>query len=483
MRLLPKPPGCKGCPFYGNGQGFVPDAMNPNATVVVWAQNPGEHEERGERVVARVGGRYQFAPHPHEPLIGPTGWTLQKDFLPLAGLTWDDIARCNTYRCRVDGKNSLPSVNTIIARDAALHCHTRHFQGLPPRTRVVVAMGEHALWMTTGEGREKGRTLSAWRGYALPYNPPPLPHRVWTGVWTPTAGDVVVLPMYHLAYLWRDWTAAHPTKRDWQKVGWILRGKWPEGMPPIRTDPPEVWPAVAAFDTEFHVDTGALLRYSLAYRTPEGEPVVYVVEAADAKRVPTPPRVTLILQNALADLPYLPSIVGDVPLAVEDTMLKHAVLWPGRGGGDDDEGGSKPGLSHGLDFLGSIYAATNRWKHLVHTNPTVYSGGDALGTWDVNVQLDKELARDPQSAWVYRHRKLPLLPILAAAHREGLRIDTQRAAAALAELDARMDDAEVRAQAEVGWPINLGSPSQVAHHLYVVERIHERAPQRRRWSA
>lgn len=469
--VIAKPAGCKGCPFYGDGQGFVPDAIVPGRAVMIYAQNPGEYEEHGRRCVSNVEGRWVTELVPPQPMIGPTGWTMERRFLPLAGLTRDDVNIANTLRCRVKHTNELPPVASVVVREAIQHCTRAHWAGVPVGTRLIVAEGAYALWALTGEGLERGRTLSAWRGSLLPLNPPPRPTKVFNHVYTPTGTDVPVLPTFHLASLWKDPSAKHPVQRDWRKVAQVLHGRWPAPIPAIEPLPPAEWPAVAAFDTEYVVDTGALLRYSLAWRTPEGTPVVHVVEAADAVQVPTPPRVRLVLHNAPADVPYLPAIVGDVPIDLEDTMDAHATLWPGRSS-DEDE--SQPGMAHNLNFLGSIYARTNRWKHLVHTNPTVYAGGDALGTWDVWVALMAEMARDPQAEQTYRRAKLPTIPIRMRAHRDGLRVNTAKARDVLTALETRMDDAEARAQAEVGWPLNIGSPLQVAFQLYQVEHVQQK---------
>jgi uracil-DNA glycosylase family 4 len=72
---------------------MVPDLVRPQAKVGVWMQNPGEEEEQ-------VG----------VPAVGKTGQAQDKDFLPRAALTRDDISIFNALRCRVDGSNDLPDL-------------------------------------------------------------------------------------------------------------------------------------------------------------------------------------------------------------------------------------------------------------------------------------------------------------------------------------------------------------------------------------
>lgn len=165
--MLPKPDACRGCPLYGDGQGFVPDETRPDSLVTIVAQNPGEMEERGERVVGvswHYGRRtYQTAPHPPAPLIGPTGWDLETTYLPLAKLQRTDVSLCNVLRCRWlrDGKrtNDLPPEK--ILRPAVEHCTREHLR-IPPATRLVVAMGALAWRALGGSG-----SVSAWRGFLL----------------------------------------------------------------------------------------------------------------------------------------------------------------------------------------------------------------------------------------------------------------------------------------------------------------------------
>lgn len=436
-------PGCRGCPFFGDGnKNFVGDEIINGAPVFVLGQNPGADEEREGR-----------------PFIGKTGEQQAKHFFPKAGLIrGENVSIGNAIRCRLNNSNELPPIKSTEMRQAIEHCSRAHLRR-PEGARLVIAQGEVALYAATGEGLHENRTIAAWRGWLVPWNPPPRPALVHSEVWVPNPGELAVLPTYHLAYLFRDPTAKTPAQRDWVKVPYVLARRWPEPFPRVERVPPERWPALAAFDTEFVPETRRLIRYSLAYR-PEGEPVIHVVEA---EHVHSPlvvlARPRIVMHNAPADRPFLPWIIeGDYDY--DDTMLEHAVLWSD--------------LPHDLDFGCSIYARTNRWKHLVHTNPEQYSAGDALGTLDFHLALQREFERDPRSRWVYENVELPLVPIIERATGEGMRVDQQRAKAALAQLAVRLQDAQARAQAAVGWPINLGSPPQVSNQLYNIEQIKRR---------
>ena len=167
--MFSKPSACLGCPLYGNGQGFVPDEIREHAEVLFLAQNPGEHEENGTRVVGygtRYGSRVTYLTEPcvPAPLIGPTGYLLEREYLPQARLTRNDISLANVLKCRmtVNGKrtNDMPVGKTLQA--CVTHC-TRAYLKIPSSVRLVVAMGAHAWRFLHGPG-----TITDWRGFLAP---------------------------------------------------------------------------------------------------------------------------------------------------------------------------------------------------------------------------------------------------------------------------------------------------------------------------
>ena len=457
--LLSKPSSCHGCPLYGNGQGFVPDELVEGAEVMVCGQNPGKYEESGLKVTGGRAPHYITEPTTPRPYTGPTGQVMEREYFPIAGLERGKVSVVNALRCRWQNSDELPDMKTEVARKALEHCYHAHFK-LPSSTRLIVAEGAWALYALTGEGLLKDRTIDSWRGYVLPFNPVGRPTLHHNNIWTPSSDGVTVLATYHLSYLFRAPWERPASQRDWSKVPLILSRAWPERMPELLTQPPLVWPGTSAFDTEFEGwETGNkhLTRYSMAHEDGQG-PRVYVVEAADAGTVPVKAGSTVILQNEMADLDDMNKVFGGVEVKTEDTMLAHSVLWPD--------------LSHDLNFLGSLYARTNRWKHLNHSNPKVYAGGDALGTLDVWVRgLRGELARDPGSDRVYREYVKPLVSIILNAKRHGVKPNQQRVAEVIKTFGSQMDDAQAMATAAVGWPINIGSPAQVTEWLYSGAKI------------
>lgn len=296
----------------------------------------------------------------------------------------------------------------------------------------------------------------------------------------------------HLAALFRQPEMLIPTRMDWQKVRRVLAGTWPEHPPQILTEPDvRMFHPEAAWDTEYVPSSQRLLRFSVA--TKEGR--VYVVENQKGLRgrleglykqphplkMVHPKGLCLVLrehgwerragetpwvgiklrvffQNANADLPYLAHLLPERSVIVgEDLMLAHAVLWGGA--------------PHDLDYLTSIYGPLNRHKHLMHSNPVLYSGLDAytqLKCWEA---LERELENDPQSEHVYRTYVLPLLPIIQRAEQRGILIDHAEVQKAITYLEQEVREATELAHAAAGFPLNLGSSKQVGAQLFEVEGV------------
>jgi uracil-DNA glycosylase family 4 len=391
-------------------------------------QNPGAEEE--------LAG---------EPFVGAAGQALERQYMSQAGLTREDVSLGNALRCRWQRSNELPEVRSTLLKQAVAHCR-RHWR-VPEGTKYLVSMGDYALLSTAGEP-----SSSEWRGWLLPQRGTHARHR--TSVWVPAPGEIPVFATAHPARIMREPSLRIPLLHDWRRVARLLRGRWPHPLPEIHTGPlasPITEPAVA-FDTEFEGST--LTRYSLAW---PGH--IQVTEAGEGG-VQADGTTRFIMQNAVADYQSLKELTGLTTPRYEDIMYAHAVLWAG--------------FPHDLDYMSSLYASTNRWKHLAKAAPIVYSGADAWGTWEVWQALQQELGRDPLSAQVYRTQLHPLVPIIDRATRHGLRVNQARATQVASELSTQAKRAAVRAQAALGWTINLGSTKHLATQLYAIEGLTKR---------
>jgi len=328
--VLPKPEACKGCPFYGDGKGFVPDEIRDDKEVFIYAQNPGEDEEKGYKVIGYDGKRpvYEQWVQP-APLLGRTGYVTETQYMKMASLERKDVSMGNALRCRYKHTNNLPPLQAVEVKEAIKHCHQAHFK-LPKATKLIVAMGEYALYALTGE-----YNISEWRGYVLSF--PPVPNSI--KVYTPTLhvapfnNLLPVLAVNHVAAIFRAPSLSLFAKADWAKITRILNGEWPKPPPPIYTKQNLMWPREFAFDTEFIPETGKLIRYSMAWRNIVDKKIrVHVVEADNIEPgysvVLLRPK--LITQNALADIAHFQTISGlkREGFDLEDIMHIHAVLCP-----------------------------------------------------------------------------------------------------------------------------------------------------------
>jgi hypothetical protein len=202
-------------------------------------------------------------------------------------------------------------------------------------------------------------------------------------------------------------------------------------------------------------------RFSMSWGVNDGE--TCVVESDDVVQPRLAGRPRVITQYAPADIYRLARVVGIAPwdlwstFLIEDTMVKHATLHADH--------------PHDLNFLGSIWASINRWKHLAEENPQLYAGCDALGTLEVDMGLEREFEADSISARVYREIDQPAHRVFVEAQRAGIATNPQRITEVVEILRHATTEARQRAQAAVGWPMNVGSASQVGHQLYTVEGI------------
>lgn len=425
---------CEHCPLRGDGsQQLVQDAWKPGAHVYLLVNQAGEKNPLDR--IARL-------------------------YLPLAALAPSQVSVGHAIRCTAElpkpvtpqqfalGKrgvleNAVRYCDRVHGGRSDSHGNYRHaFEGL----RLVVASGDLALYAATGQ-----RSSHEWRGWVLPYRS--LSDTWLSEVWTPSPGELPVLPTVSLRDIGAMPTLTYATRADWSKAGRILRGEWPTPFLGYSEQPPGEWPKVSAFDTEFDPQTGVLERYSLY----NGQGVPHVVEAADVETMAIPETVTVVMHNVEADLQYLYRMLHGGIIKTEDTMLMHAVLWSD--------------LPHTLEFLGSIYAPINRWKHLFYRNPKVYSAGDAIGTWAAYTGMVYEFRDDPESARVYRDEIFPLTAIIMEAETVGLRLDQERVKVALTYHQQLQAEVLTEAQAYAGYPLLLSSPEQVARHLYDVEKV------------
>lgn len=240
-------PKCVGCPLFGDGsQTFVPDQIVDGAPVLLVAQTPEESRSALPKI--------------------------EKSYLPLAGLTRNQVSVSHAVRCTVTLPAPVSPAQFEGGKRGLLEhgvrfCGAAHSPSVHG-ARLVVTQGDLALYSATGQ-----RSAFDWRGYALPYKP--LSDSWMNSVWTPGPKDLPVLATLRLADLFGQPQLAYPTMADWRKIRWFLEGKWPKKPPEVTTTPDaQMFASPAAWDTEWNPSTGQFLRFSVA--TEEGR--VYVIE-------------------------------------------------------------------------------------------------------------------------------------------------------------------------------------------------------------
>ena len=450
--MIPKGSPCSGCPAYGLSPSYVPDEVKPGSPIYLLNQNPGADEEA-------IG----------IPMVGKTGQAWENNFLGHAHLTREDVSIGNAIRCRWGRSNDLPPVSTTMVKDAIAHCQRAYFHP-PEGTKLFIAAGDYASYALTGTTIADGdKAGSGWRGYLRPYDPlgkqlktqPNLSKTLWM---PQDSLRLPVLSTWHIARTFHQpwWTL--PTMMDWAKIPRILNGSWPKKPPTFAPKAPNPWPSMFTFDTEYDRETKILKRYSMCWGLEDDQ--TCVIEAADHTMPAWWTGSQVVVQYAPADLQHLARLTGTrwqddlwTKFLIEDIPWKHAVLWSDH--------------QHDLNYLGSIYGSFNRWKHLGESNPTLYAGLDATGLFEINRALEAELDRDPISRKVWETIDRPALRVFVSAQYRGIRVNSDRVTEATGLLEREREEATLKAQAVVGWPINLGSNPQTERQLYKIEGVKE----------
>jgi uracil-DNA glycosylase family 4 len=462
--MIPKPAGCRGCPLYGDGQGFVPDRGVEGAQVLILAQNPGADEEHGRRLVQYVGRDKVYEPVTPQPLIGATGYALEHHYLPRAGLQREQVSTANVLKCRYQHTNALPPAPVL--HTATAHCTAQHLR-IPASTTVIVAHGQEAWDYATGT---TGLPITRWRGYALP------------------RGHGWVYATLHTAAVFRAPSLKPVAEADWSRLRALLAGTWPTPVPSFLQVPHEEpldSPRVAALltalprvavDTEFTWSERAvpgdypLTVIGLGGRVDgvwQGVQVdCRVLSAQDVAwwlaRYYTPlvAATPVLFQNAGADVPVLQRAGGPAwegYTHYDDLMLLHSALYSEQ--------------PHDLEYLASIAGCLPKLKHLAGHDLLRYNLGDVVETYHCFEVFEPEGRRD-EGVWrMYTEELLPLVPIHTRATQCGLRVNRQRVAGLLEYELGVLKTATAMAWASAGWPINLGSvgsTGQLATYLYQV---------------
>lgn len=477
--MIPKPSSCEGCPFYTHGKYYTPDVIVPGSKVLFIAQNPGPDEEAG-RLLIRKGyynEQNEYKQIQPQPLIGATGKLFNEVFLPHSGLQRSEVSLANAIRCR-PGKslglkpNSLPNITTKMHLEsskadiikALKHCRKAHLH-IPSTVETVVTMGRYAMFSLTGiqnedsEYKKKIGVMESWRGYAVDSDSTfnSTFHTIDTSYYHTLESKYRIFFTMHIAALFegRNRIFYHATLEDFHKIKLLMNHKWPEVLPSYTTSPPTTWPKYACFDTEFIPNTEQLTMWSLT----DTEYNNYVIhnDISYGTRIPVVANSTILMQNALADVPYIP-VVTDIndlhDIKIEDMMLGHVVLYTGE--------------PHGMNYIASIFGTANRWKHLPQEDPEVYSMLDSYQP--MKMWRDSFIPRfkqDPLSWKLYRNKVLPLVIPYHKSHLTGQKVMNDRLLLVQEVLAERLEGYKARARELTGNDkFNLGGRNDMMVEMY-----------------
>lgn len=154
-----KPSTCMACPFYADGEGFVPDRYKVGAKVTLCFPSPSDEE------VKRGGSGYG----------GDYGTVVDK-YLPILNLGPTDINISHCLRCRPRKRKKsgewysypLPEamLQSRMVKDALDHCRVHDKDG---DEDLIIAMGY--LGHKKYGGEASGDAQFNWRGHLSPLKP------------------------------------------------------------------------------------------------------------------------------------------------------------------------------------------------------------------------------------------------------------------------------------------------------------------------
>ena len=367
------------------------------------------------------------------PFIGASGKELTK-MLHEAGIIRSECFITNVCRVRPP-KNDIgeyfvtkteANKRGVLERDdrypleqivEGLHALEGEIEQVKPK--LIIALGNTALWALTGEWG-----ITSWRGSYLSYR------------------GIPVVPTYHPAGVMRQWswrpTAVHDLKRakriltedvpephysftifaevnDWLDM---LEAKYVNGQPWVSVDI-ETWhrhiACLGLSIDEHNAICIPFMREGASEGYWDGSSELHIIQRLRYLLT----KMKCIGQNFIYDMQYIIRHWAFKPNLQFDTMIAHAVAFPGT--------------PKGLDYLSSMYCRYHRyWKdeskdwdpHVGERQLWEYNCKDCVTTWECQRELFKVL--EHFNLYDQFQFEMDMLgPVLSMMLR-GVRIDTER---------------------------------------------------------
>lgn len=391
-----KPDECKGCPFYDDGMGFVPDELSPKAKVALIAQNPGETEEGMAR-----------------PLIGRTGQLVMND-LGKYGFQREDVSFLNVIKCRWRKPGEKVKCN-ILPENGETHAAAKHCieKYLIPNLKTIqpnitALLGDLALYYGAGWNE-----VGSWRG----------------SVFIATGGECKgrkVLPMIHPAALWRDlsWRTAY-------KLDFTRLAREAKQAEPCIVYADNFRLGVSA--AEFIETLGGLKDkwVSLDIETSRHKPIEAKLHTIGIGWSKTDamnylygldPECDKAVIDALSDFkgkfitatPFDYIVLQKLGVKFDWENCHDLTLFHSR---FDIE------LPHGVDFVCSMLTNRPYWKWMNSVEPLQYNALDCVGEWEAFDALKTHCQRNDPLVWKVYDEDRRCLPVEVDLHLNGFPTD------------------------------------------------------------
>ena len=397
------------------------------------------------------------------PFQGPSGGVLNATLMHV-GISRDDCRVANVMRTRphgndfekfyLDKKLTQPSPELLTGRQFLIDDILR------VRPKVVVALGNEPLVTLMGH-----RGVTNWRGSIL---------------WSELA-QVKVIPTVHPAMILRQWDFFPLFQCDFRRVREeSSRAEMPNQEKRVINIAPSHQQAlewltrlkdaeVLSFDietTNWNLMTSIALAPSpwevfvIPFTQQGGDPY-WKTESEELdilialKKVLEGPA-RKIASNAQFDMSVLAARSGiHVKNLYRDTMICQHLCYPE--------------LPKSLDVMTSMYTTHPYYKHWRHNSSVYefwrYNGTDALVTFEVAQELEKEMAEFGLVEF-YEKNMNPLLELLLKMQLRGVLIDEGVRAKAKEDLTREAAEAQASLDGIVGGKLNVNSPKQIKDYLY-----------------
>lgn len=393
--MLDKPEGCKECPFFDDGKGFVPDEIHPDAKIALLAQNPGDTEEAVGR-----------------PLIGRTGMMVQND-LGKFGLKREDVSYLNVIKCRYRVPGAKKKTNELpqdgSTDQAAKHCAQYLGESLRKiKPNVTALLGNLGLYYGAGE-----REVTSWRGSVFIAEKGMCQGRK-------------VLPMIHPAALYSDlsWRTAY--KLDFARLA-------KEAKSPGVT---------RVYNDNFRVGVTAS-EFIAALESLKDRYVALDVETSHAKPIEAKLFMIGIAWSAEDAMNYFTGVDYEDDCRVYEAISKfkgyyitatpfdYIVL---RAYGCNFDWNRCHDLTllhsrfdielpHTLEFIASMLTNRPFWKWMGAVDPGKYNALDCVGEWEAFDTLSKYCQQRERGVWEIYEKDRQLLPVEVDLHLNGFPCD------------------------------------------------------------